>query len=184
MELQLERHLFLLYFLTVFFLHCRINTIYVHCRKMLNAFALAAKHFRKARQRFARSNIFSIFYIFSILTRRNSYMWVNWRHNVETNIGVLLLEDPFIFNAENCYFFKSLKLFKQQNKIENKLNTLISTVHNLKYQDTSGNQVINCLVKSSWNQVINCLLMSRNQVINCLSKSSGNQVINCLPKSW
>jgi hypothetical protein len=41
------------------------------------------------------------------------------------------------------------KLFKQQNNIENKLNTLISTVHNLKYQDTSRNQVINCLPKSS-----------------------------------
>jgi hypothetical protein len=132
----------------------------VHCRKILNAFALAAKHFRKARQRFARSNIFYIFrqctYIFSILTRRNSYMWVSWRHSVETNIAVLLLEDPFLFNGENCYFFKFLKFFKQQNKIENKLNTLISTVYNLKYQDTSGNQVINCLPKSSWNQVMNC----------------------------
>ena len=153
------------------------------------------------------SDIFSIFYIFSILTRRNIYMWVNWRHYVATNIGVLLLEDPFIFNAENGYFFKSLKLFRKPNEIENKLITLISTIHNLKYEDTSGNQVINCLPKSSWNQVINCLLlsswnqvinclpqsswnqvincllMSRNQVINGLPKSSGNQVINCLPKS-
>ena len=73
-----------------------------------------------------------------------------------------------------------LNLFKQHNEVENKLNTLMTTVHNLEYQDTSGNR----LPESSWNQVINCLLKSsRNQVINCLPKLSWNQVINCLLKS-
>ena len=77
-----------------------------------------------------------------------------------------------------------LNLFKQHNEVENKLNTLITTVHNLEYQDTSGNQVINCLLKSSRNQVINCLPKSAwNQVISCLPKLSWNQVINCLLKS-
>ena len=151
---------------------------------------------RNISENLANDSLVQIYLIFSDNVRIDSLYWhVNWRHSVETNIAVLLLEDPFLFNGENCYFFKSIKLFKQQNEIESKLITLISTVHNLKYEDTSrnqvinclpkssGNQVINCLPKSSWNQVINCLLMSRNQVINCLPKSSGNQVINYLPKS-
>ena len=74
-----------------------------------------------------------------------------------------------------------LNLFKQHNEVENKLNTLITTVHNLEYQDTSGNQVINRLLKSSRNQVINCLPKSAwNQVISCLLKSS---LIIC-PSNW
>jgi hypothetical protein len=127
---------------------------------------------RNISENLANDSLVQIYLIFSDNVRIDSLYWhVNWRHSVETNIAVLLLEDPFLFNAGNGNFFKSLKLFKQQNEIEKKLITLITTVYNLKYEDTTGNQVINCL------------LMSRNQVINSLPKSSGNQVINYLSKS-
>ena len=60
--LQITWQLFLI------FLHCRINTIYVHCRKISNPFTLAAKQDRKNRQRLtflpvskARTNYFYIF---------------------------------------------------------------------------------------------------------------------------
>jgi hypothetical protein len=69
--LQITWQLFLI------FLHCRINTIYVHCRKISNPFALAAKQDRKNRQRLtflpvskARTNYF---YIFQQCTLNHSF---------------------------------------------------------------------------------------------------------------